>query len=148
MAGPYWRERALTIAEAAEVALMSRATLDVWQYRFGPDILSERRNGRRWLSPCDVTVLRAANSLKANTPLRQAIPTAIQHLLHLPPPGVFLVVDQGKAFVSDANTAARFSIERGAAAIPIGALAAEVEDACAALYQRAPDQQNPKRISA
>jgi hypothetical protein len=131
-----FRERAFTRNEAAEVVGICRTRLDVWVHRFPFCDFSARRAGRRWYSVRDITALRVALQLKGAMPLAEAIPTAVAHLAHPPNPEVFLVSTRGKTFVTGADTAAMYAVERGAAIVAVGRIAAEVEAACAVLYER------------
>jgi hypothetical protein len=90
-----WIARQYSRDEAASLCGLKVATLDVVMHRTkGLETLySEKRKGRRWFSPKDISVLRVALDLeRAGRDWGTAIAQAFQHLEHPPPSGAHLVV--------------------------------------------------------
>ncbi|MCM5691438.1 hypothetical protein M8037_22190 [Sinorhizobium meliloti] len=136
-----WTSRDFTVAEAAQLAGLHRATLDVVVHRARHlDVLfSERRKHRRWFSPKDICVLRVAYELeRAGRDWATALAQAFEHLSRPPPTDALLVVPvmsvsarSGRLVTGLAETipSASFTV------LPIGKIAAEIDAACQQLKE-------------
>lgn len=59
-----WRQdRAFSQSEAAELAGIHPSTLRVWMSEGPAELVSERKQGRRWCSTRDILILRLAHEL-------------------------------------------------------------------------------------
>src|SRR5690606_968044 len=103
-----WRERAYTVDEAATLAGLRRATLDVWVMRQPAELFSEKRGARRWFSPMDISVLRLSRELeRSGKVLLTAIACAFEHLQQPPAEDAVFVIDaetvssRGGRFIAD-----------------------------------------------
>lgn len=138
-----WTSRDFTVAEAAHLAGLHRATLD-WQVHRAKavDVLfSEKRKHRRWFSPKDICVLRLAHELeRAGKDWLTAVAMAFEHLGQPPPPDSLLVVPalstsarSGRVVtgLADLIPAASFVV------LPIGRIVEEVVRKCDELKETA-----------
>lgn len=139
----FWTAREFAVAEAALVAGIHRAHLDVIIHRTRDvDVLfSERRKGRRWFSPRDITIIRLAHELeRAGRNWLTAIAQAFEHLAQPPPPEALLIVPvmsvsarSGRVVTGLADLIPSESF----VVLPIGRIAAEVVAACDQLKEAA-----------
>ncbi|MBL6431890.1 MAG: MerR family transcriptional regulator [Alphaproteobacteria bacterium] len=131
-----WTSRDYSVAEAAQLAGLHRATLDWWVHRAKPleVLFSERRKSRRWFSPKDIAVLRIAHELgRAGRLWNTAIAQAFERLEHPPPADALLVVP----VMSVSHTAGRVLAslpdplrDESFIVIPIGRIVGEIATAC------------------
>ncbi|NRQ18763.1 hypothetical protein [Ensifer sesbaniae] len=131
-----WETRDYTVAEAANLAGLHRATLDVVVHRARHlDVLfSERRKHRRWFSAKDICVLRVGYELeRTGRDWATALAQAFEHLSQPPPSDALLVVPamsvsarSGRvvAGLSDLIPTASFIV------LPLGKIAAEIQARC------------------
>lgn len=127
-----WTTRDLTVAEAAQLAGLPRATLDVVIHRAKPMavLFSEKRGGRRWFSLRDVTILRIAHDLeRAGRTWTVAIAAAFECVATQPPADALLVMPVGSVSHASARVLTGLSglpCEAGFIVLPIGRIAAEI----------------------
>ncbi|CCM76256.1 hypothetical protein [Rhizobium mesoamericanum] len=136
-----WETRDLTVAEAANMSGLHRATLDVIIHRARHlDVLfSERRKHRRWFSPKDIAVLRVAYDLeRAGRDWATALAQSYEHLSQTPPHDALLIVPvmsvsarSGRVVtgLKDITPTASFIT------LPIGKIAAEIQARCKQLQE-------------
>ncbi|MFQ6181658.1 hypothetical protein ACLMJV_06835 [Sinorhizobium meliloti] len=138
-----WTSRDFTVAEAAQIAGLHRATLD-WQVhraRHVDFLFSEKRKHRRFFSPQDITALRLAHELeRGGKDWLTAIAQAFEVLQQPPHADALLVVPvmsvsarSGRVITSlpDPIPTASFIT------LPIGKIAADIEAACEQLKETA-----------
>jgi|GEM_PF-1202305 len=136
-----WTSRSFTVAEAAQLAGLHRAHLDVIVNRAKDlDVLfSERRKSRRWFSKKDIAVLRLGYELeRAGRDWATALAQAFEHLTHPPPPDAWLIVPvmsvstrSGRVITGLPDPIPTASI----AAFPIGKIVEEVVARCEELKE-------------
>lgn len=142
---PTYAERCFSVEEAASLAGIRRGNLDVMIHRLkdGAECLfAGKRDGRRWFSIKDITVLAVARELeRSGMVLLTAVATAYEHLQAPPDPDAILVVPAGTVshttgrIIADRDVA-RLLVEKSQVLIPIGKIACRITDACTDLYQR------------
>lgn len=131
-----WNARDFTVAEAARVAGLHRAHLDVIINRTKPlaPLFSEKRKGRRWFSAKDITVLRLAFELeRAGRNWPTAIAQAFEHLATPPPNDALLVVPVLSVSSTSGRVLTGLSGLPGSGSmivLPIGRIAADIIAAC------------------
>ncbi|WP_413709374.1 hypothetical protein [Rhizobium sp. Rhizsp82] len=127
-----WTDRAFTVAEAAAMSGLNRAHLDVIVSRARScDVLfSERRNGRRWFSPKDITVLRLAHEIeRAGQTWLTALARAFHHLDQPPPIDAVLMFSTKSVSYRSGRVISGLHGQAPSgsmAVIPIGLMAAEI----------------------
>ena len=124
-----WDARGVGVADASVIIGMPRKHLDVLVCGHGA-YFSEK-DGRRWLSAADITVVLAARRLSAcGVPLRRGVPLLARLLSSQPDEDAYLAVQSGPAFTStiasDLDEAAQLAAKSGALILPLGKLAAAV----------------------
>lgn len=138
-----WTAREYAVAEAARVAGIHRAHLDVIINRTKPlsPLFSERRRGRRWFSAKDITVLRVSYELERggrNWPT--AIAQAFEHLATPPPADALLMVPVLSVSATSGRVLTGLPALPGSGSmivLPIGDIAAEVVSACEQIKETA-----------
>lgn len=136
-----WTAREFAVAEAASVAGIHRAHLDVIISRAsGADVLfSEKRKHRRWFSPKDITVLRLAHELeRAGRNWLTAIAQAFEHLGQPPPPDAVLIIPTMSISARSGRVLTGLPKplpSESFAVLPIGRIAAEIIAACEQLKE-------------
>ena len=134
-----WDRRNLTVAEAAAMSGIHRASIALLIHRAKDveTLFSEKRGSRRWFSPRDVCVLRIAFELeRSGRNWLTAIGTAFDHLFEGPPePDALLIAPavQKRAcglprIISDRDVP-RLSFERSEIIIPIGLIVHSIMEA-------------------
>jgi len=138
-----WETRDFTVAEAANMSGLHRATLDVIIHRARHlDVLfSERRKHRRWFSEKDIAVLRVAYDLeRAGRDWATALAQAFEHLSQPPPHDALLVVPAASVSarsgrvvtgLTDIIPTSSFIV------LPLGKIAAEIQARCEQLQEAA-----------
>lgn len=137
-----WTVRDFTRAEAAKMAGLHLATLDVVIHRAKPfaSLFSERRKGRRWFSPKDIAVLRLGYEVERggrNWPT--AIAQAFEHLGQPPPPDSVLVVPVMSVACTSGRVLTGLTVpllpSESMAVFPIGRIAADIIERCQELKE-------------
>lgn len=130
-----WTSRDVTVAEAARVVGLHRSHLDVIisRNREIDTLFSEKRKGRRWFSAKDITVLRVAFELeRAGRNWLTALAQAFEHLEWPPPPEALLIVPVAAVSCTSGRVITGLPDPLPSSSfitIPIGKLAAEIEEA-------------------
>lgn len=138
-----WTSRDFTVAEAAQLAGLHRAHLDVIVNRAKDiDVLfSEKRKSRRWFSPRDIAVLRLAHELeRGGRDWLTAIAQAFEHLSRPPPHDALLIVPVMSVSARSGRVVTGLPDPIPTASfitLPIGKTAAEIEAACEQLKEAA-----------
>lgn len=139
-----WNAREFSVAEAARVASIHRAHLDVIISRNKHlDVLfSAKRKGRRWFSPQDIAVLRLAFELeRAGRNWLTAIAHAFEHLATPPPPDALLVVPVLSVACTSGRVLTGLAVplvpSESTAVFPIGAIVADIVAKCDDIYKGA-----------
>jgi len=128
-----WHDRAYSAEEAASLAGIKRATLDVWLSRHRGVVFSERRHARRWFSPRDIMLLRLAVELeRCGLRVGEALRAALLALDEKPKPDAMLLVAGKGTLTISASDIAALPIDTTQTLIPVGRLAAEIIAACTA----------------
>ena len=140
---PNWRTRAFTQIEAAQLIGLSPGHLKVWVHRNRHvDVLfSEKRKGRRYFSPMDISVLRIAHEIeRGGMNMLFAIGAAFEILQEIPAVSSVLKIKNGatgvrKSNVIDDADVPRVIVDHSLQLIPIGKLVQEVLKRCAELIK-------------
>lgn len=134
-----WTQRVYSVGEAANLAGINRGTLDVWCGRMPADLFSQKRGSRRWFSPRDIAVLAMAHQLeRGGVVLLAAIGCAFEHLQTPPDEDAIFVREASNVshragrFIADRDVA-RLPVDKTLILIPIGAIVARINAACAEL---------------
>ena len=132
MAHP-WAFRAFTTDEAAELAGLKRATLDVWLGRYPQADIGEKRRTKRVFSPRDIATIRLALELERHGwGVAEALDTSLLIMLDAPEPDAVLVVaGRGTLTISDRDIP-RLNLDQSKILIPVGRMAQEIIAATAA----------------
>ncbi|WP_104822756.1 hypothetical protein [Rhizobium sp. NXC24] len=136
-----WTTRDFTVAEAADMAGLHRATLDVIIHRARDleVLFSEKRKSRRWFSPRDIAVLRIGYELeRAGRDWATALAQAFEHLGQPPPSDALLIIPimsvsarSGRIVTGLADLVPTASM----AVVPIGSIVADIIAACETLKE-------------
>lgn len=136
-----WNARDFTVAEAARVAGLHRAHLDVIINRTKPlsPLFSERRKGRRWFSAKDIAVLRLAFELeRAGRNWPTATAQAFEHLATPPPNDALLIVPALSVSAMSGRVLTglpALPVSSSMIVLPIGMIAADIISACEQLKE-------------
>ncbi|QKK15612.1 hypothetical protein [Rhizobium indicum] len=131
-----WTAREYAVAEAARVAGIHRAHLDVIINRTKPlsPLFSEKRKGRRWFSAKDITVLRVAYELdRAGRNWPTAIAQAFEHLATPPPGDALLVVPVLSVSSTSGRMLSGLPVLPGSSSmivLPVGKITDDIVAAC------------------
>jgi hypothetical protein len=138
-----WQDRVFTRAEAASLSGLHPVTLDVVLHRGKPlaPLYSEKRKGRRWFSPKDITVLRVAYELElAGRNWPTAIAQAFEHLATPPPADALLIIPVLSVSATSGRVLTGLPALPGSGSmivLPIGDIAADVVSACEQIKETA-----------
>lgn len=129
----HWHRRDFTVAEAAALSGIHRASIDLLIHRAKDvdTLFSEKRGSRRWFSLRDIAVLRIAFELeRSGRTWLTAIGTAFDNLYEGPPPADALLIAPavqkracGLPYITIQPPAV---FERSEIVIPIGRIIADI----------------------
>lgn len=142
-----WDRRDFTVAEAAALSGIHRASIDLLIHRAKgvSTLFSEKRGRNRWFSPRDIAVLRIAFELeRGGRNWLTAIGAAFDNLYEGPQSVDALLIAPAvqkrgcglPRIISDRDVP-RLNFERSEIIIPIGRIVAEIVERCAAIKQEA-----------
>lgn len=130
-----WTRRDFTVAEAAQLCGLPRASLDVLIHR-ARDVavlFTEKRGSRRWFSLKDICVLRIAFELeRSGRNWLTAIGVAFDNLEHPPPADALLIAPAvirracGSPRIICDRDVPRLIFERSTVVVPIGRIVADI----------------------